>query len=70
MERADSAEEDGASPCANVKLGTAPASYCDCSLGWQGTMFETVFGKPVEVAVVESLLRGGKTCRFEIRVPS
>ncbi|MGD2033449.1 MAG: hypothetical protein PVF73_00215 [Bacteroidales bacterium] len=54
-------------PCPNVNTDT-PGSYCECSLGWQKFMFETVFEKPVEVRHKETILRGGNTCRFEISI--
>ena len=57
-------------PCPNVNMNITPESYCDCSLGWQKHMFEIVFGKPVEVRHIETILRGGRTCRFEIRIKS
>jgi hypothetical protein len=45
-----------------------PGEFCNCSLGWQRRMFETVFGRPVEVRLEKALLRGDDTCIFEIRV--
>jgi predicted ArsR family transcriptional regulator len=45
---------------------TAP-SFCDCSLGWQKQVYETLTGRPVEVELKESVLRGSKRCAFEIR---
>lgn len=42
--------------------------FCNCSLGWQRRMFETVFGRPVEVRLEKAILRGDDTCVFEIRV--
>ena len=57
-------------PCPNVSMDLTPKSYCDCSLGWQKHMFEIVFGKPVEVRYIETILRGGKTCKFEIKIKS
>ena len=54
--------------CPNVNIDITTKSYCDCSLGWQKYMFEIVFGKPVEVRHIETILRGGKTCRFEIKI--
>ncbi len=45
-----------------------PKSACDCSLGWTQYAYETVLGKPVQVELKESLLRGGKRCVFVVRV--
>jgi hypothetical protein len=54
-------------PCALVKKGVTPPSMCTCSIGWQKHAFETIFGRPVEVALKESVLRGGPRCTFEVR---
>jgi predicted ArsR family transcriptional regulator len=45
-----------------------PKSACDCSLGWTQYAYETVLGKPVQVELKESVLRGGKRCTFIIRI--
>ncbi|MGC9971382.1 MAG: DUF6144 family protein [Bryobacteraceae bacterium] len=42
--------------------------YCQCSAGYVGEMFRGFLGKPVKVELVDSLLRGGKECRFKIYV--
>ncbi len=41
-------------------------TMCYCSVGWQKEMYETISGKPVNVKVTESVLRGGERCSFEI----
>ncbi len=53
-----------------VKDGPARLSdtYCVCSLGWMKETFETVVGRPVAVTLVESVKRGGRRCRFTIRL--
>ncbi len=43
-------------------------TYCHCSRGWLKEMLETVTGKPVEVALKESIKRGASSCRFEALV--
>ena len=48
--------------------GTLPDTYCNCSLGWMKETFETVVGEPVDVTLVESVVRGGQMCRFVICV--
>jgi predicted hydrocarbon binding protein len=53
-------------PFVNEQL-TAPG-FCDCTLGWQKETYTMIFGKPVEVELEESILRGGKRCIFRIRV--
>jgi predicted hydrocarbon binding protein len=53
--------------CPLVDHLTCPKTVCCCSLGWQQQVYETLLGRPVEVRLVESVVRGGKRCRFEVR---
>jgi len=41
-------------------------TYCNCSRGWLKEVFETVVGDPVEVNLEDSIMRGGKQCRFTV----
>lgn len=41
--------------------------FCNCSIGWQKETYESIIGKPVEVTVEESVLRGGERCSFTIK---
>ncbi|MCJ7664261.1 MAG: hypothetical protein MUO24_08470 [Desulfobacterales bacterium] len=54
--------------CPLVKIGRTPAEFCNCTLGWQQAAFSTVMGKPVNVEIEESVLRGGSRCSFRIAV--
>jgi predicted hydrocarbon binding protein len=55
--------------CPNVRdVEKVPASYCNCSRGWVREMFETVTGKPCDVALLASIKRGDPECRFVVRV--
>jgi predicted ArsR family transcriptional regulator len=54
--------------CPLVKPGTTPGAFCDCTLGWQQAAYSAVLGKPVEVELEESILRGGKRCAFRVRI--
>ena len=54
--------------CPFVKAELTPVEFCNCSKGWQREAFETIIKKPVEVKIVESVLRGGERCSFEIKV--
>jgi predicted hydrocarbon binding protein len=49
----------------NVPTGLSPV-YCHCSVGYVKEMFEQATGKSIQVALKESLKRGGKACRFHI----
>lgn len=41
-------------------------TYCNCSRGWLKENFEAVVGRPVEVKIEDSIMRGGKQCSFFI----
>ena len=53
--------------CPLVDRHITSSKVCNCSLGWQQYTYETLLGKKVEVALTESILRGGKRCAFRIR---
>jgi predicted ArsR family transcriptional regulator len=52
--------------CPFVKESLMAPDFCNCSIGWQQQTFSTLIGKPVKVEVIESVLRGGKSCNFVI----
>ncbi len=54
--------------CPLVRTNLTPKSFCDCSVGWQKEAYSAVTGRPVEVEVEESILRGGQKCVFRIRL--
>ncbi len=54
--------------CPLVKESLTPSTFCDCTLGWQKETYSALLGKPVEVELEESILRGGKRCVFRITV--
>jgi hypothetical protein len=43
--------------------------FCYCSGGFHKKPFEVVFGQPLKVEVLESVLRGDSRCRFAIYLP-
>ncbi|RPI02782.1 MAG: hypothetical protein EHM72_03280 [Calditrichaeota bacterium] len=59
--------ETGRCVCPFVKVGETATSFCSCSKGYQMQMFETVLEKPVEVVIMESVLRGSQRCSFLIK---
>jgi hypothetical protein len=70
-----SAETGQAAPesvCLCPMVESRPAglskTYCHCSIGYVKEMFEQKFAKPVDVQLVDSVLYGGKRCRFKITV--
>ncbi|MEN8208649.1 MAG: DUF6144 family protein [Candidatus Fermentibacteria bacterium] len=46
-----------------------PIDWCYCSGGFQKLMFDIVFGEPVNVEVLQSVLAGDSVCRFRISLP-
>ena len=43
--------------------------FCYCSGGYEKLHFDVIFGEPVEVELLESVLKGDMQCRFAIRIP-
>jgi hypothetical protein len=50
------------------KAGKISPTYCLCSVGYVKEMHERILGRPVEVELVDSVLRGGKRCDFRLTV--
>jgi len=48
--------------------GKISPTYCLCSVGYVKEMHERILGRPVEVELVDSVLRGGKRCKFKMTV--
>ena len=46
-----------------------PATFCYCSAGYQKLHFDAIFGEPVEVELLETLLEGDARCRFAVKIP-
>jgi len=46
-----------------------PATFCYCSAGFEKLHFDAIFGEPVEVELLETLLKGDGRCRFAIKIP-
>jgi len=41
-------------------------TYCNCSLGWMKSLFQTLLERDVEVEILESIVSGGSACKFVI----
>jgi len=56
--------------CPVVKDRPARADdlHCECTRSTHQSIFETALGRPIEVEVVETLRRGGRTCHFVAHV--
>lgn len=46
-----------------------PPIFCYCSGGYEKVGFDVIFGEPVEVELLESVLKGDARCRFAIKIP-
>jgi hypothetical protein len=44
-------------------------NFCYCSAGYEKLRFDAIFGEPVEVEVLESVLDGDERCRFANKIP-
>lgn len=43
--------------------------FCYCSGGYEKLRFDVIFGEPVEIELLESVLKGDKRCRFAVTIP-
>ena len=49
-----------------IPPGKLSATFCNCSRGWAKALFEGALGRPVEVVMEESIVKGDDQCRFRI----
>lgn len=54
--------------CPFAKKELTSVDFCNCSIGWQKQVYETISGKPVEATVTESVLGGGERCSYKISI--
>jgi predicted hydrocarbon binding protein len=54
--------------CPFVREKDAPAILCNCSLGTQKKIYESLYGRPVNVTLEKSVLRGDERCSFTIQL--
>jgi predicted hydrocarbon binding protein len=53
-----------------LKLGaTISATYCYCGAGFYKGIWEEILQEPVEVEVLESVLKGDQVCTIAIHLP-
>lgn len=55
-------------PLVESKPAGLSGTYCLCSVGYIEELFGRKFGQKVKVGLVESVLRGGKRCKFTIEL--
>ena len=49
-----------------IPHGKLSATYCNCSRGWAKALFEGVLGRPVEIIMEETIVKGDKQCKFQV----
>lgn len=61
---------EGKCLCALVesKPKNLSSTYCLCSLGYVKRWFELMLNEKIEIELIESVLRGGKRCKFKLTV--
>ncbi len=77
MEFSASAETGEAAPAGVCLCPAAEAqgadrispTFCWCSVGYVKEMHDRVFGRPVDVELLESVLMGHPRCKFRITLP-
>jgi hypothetical protein len=47
-----------------------PSTFCYCSAGFTKLAYDVIFGEPVEIELLESVLKGDSRCRFAIKIPA
>lgn len=52
--------------CPLVDSSKISLSVCQCSIGWQSQVYETIFGYPVQTKCIEPVVRGSTKYVFEI----
>ena len=53
-----------------TKGGVTDSSLCYCTIGYTKQIFETLFGKPIKVHLIKSILNGDSICKQRITVKS
>lgn len=54
--------------CPLVKNGVKNPYLCNCTIGYSMQIFETLFGRPVEIRLLKSVLKGDNICEQKIIV--
>jgi predicted hydrocarbon binding protein len=49
-----------------IDSGKLSATYCNCGRGWVKALFEGALGRPVEVIMEQSIVKGDDQCKFRI----
>lgn len=52
----------------HLNEGISP-TFCNCSAGWYQQYWEGILGKPIQIQILKSLVRGDDVCEFKIYLP-
>ncbi|MGD0341552.1 MAG: DUF6144 family protein [Bacteroidales bacterium] len=55
-------------PFVENKPGNLSRTYCHCSVGYIKELYSRLFGQPVKVELMSSVLYGDKRCKFKIEL--
>lgn len=68
-ETGQAAKEDAClCPLVESKPAGLSSTYCLCSVGYVKVMHEKLLDRPVDIELLDSVLMGGKRCKFKITV--
>jgi effector-binding domain-containing protein len=56
-------------PIVQAALEKMPRAFCYCGAGWAEQLWSEVVGQSVKVDIVETLVDGGKLCKFAVHLP-
>jgi hypothetical protein len=45
-------------------------TFCNCSAGWYRQLWEGILGRPVNIKILRSLIKGDQNCEFAISLPA
>jgi predicted ArsR family transcriptional regulator len=54
--------------CPLVKEGVSNSYLCNCTTGYTKKIFETLFNKTIKVDLEQSILKGNKICKQNIKI--
>ncbi|MFW9979260.1 MAG: hypothetical protein ACFFEJ_14345 [Candidatus Thorarchaeota archaeon] len=57
-------------PIVKATLDRMPRTFCYCGAGWSRQLYETVFGEKLKIEIAETVIDGGKLCKYAIHLPS
>lgn len=70
MTAAETGQEAPEGKCLCTLMETKPAglskTFCQCSIGYISAWYELMFGRRVNVELLDSVLYGGQRCQFKI----